>query len=97
MKERRRFVSLGSPFSCYISDLSRITVSDSLSSAHIGFPLSFDIHHWDLHDYHNQSIPLDVLITGRMKMIFIFWNKIFFFNYYSKLHQVVLFLINGHN
>jgi len=56
---------LGSPFSCYISDVSRITVSDSLTSAHVGLPLSFDIHHWDLYDYHNQSIPLDIKITGR--------------------------------
>jgi hypothetical protein len=65
-KKNTLSVALGSPFSCYISDLSRITVSDSLTSAHIGLPLSFDIHHWDLHDYHNQSIPLDVLITGRI-------------------------------
>jgi hypothetical protein len=64
-REEDLFFLLGSPFSCYISDLSRITISDSLSSAHVGLPLSFDIHHWDLHDYHNQSNPLDVLITGR--------------------------------
>jgi hypothetical protein len=60
------FVYLGNPFSCYINDLSRITVSDSLTSAHVGFPLSFDIHHWDLDDYHKPSIPLDVMITGRI-------------------------------
>jgi len=61
------FISIsGSPFSCYISDLSRITVSDSLTSAHVGVPLSFDIHHWDLFDYYNQSIPFDITITGKM-------------------------------
>lgn len=56
---------LGGPFSCFISDLSRITVSDSLTSAHVGHPLSFDIHHWDLDDYQNQNSLLDVIITGR--------------------------------
>ena len=58
-------IILGSPFICYINDLSRITISDSLTSAHIGRPLSFDIHHWDFHDYQNQTIPIDIKITGR--------------------------------
>jgi filamin len=60
----------GSPFLCYINDLSRVTISDSLTCAHIGLPLSFDIYHWDLHDYHNQTIPLDIKITGRKIMNF---------------------------
>ena len=55
---------LGSPFTCYINDLSRVTVSDSLTSAQIGVPLSFDIYHWDLSDDQNQCVPLDILITG---------------------------------
>jgi hypothetical protein len=59
------FICLGNPFSCYINDLSRVTVSDSLTSAHIGLPLSFDIHHWNLHDDYKQAIPLDVTITGK--------------------------------
>ncbi|CAF2820839.1 unnamed protein product [Rotaria sp. Silwood2] len=54
----------GSPFSCYANDLSRVTVSDSLTSGHIGLPLSFDIHHWDSLNYHNQTVPLDVVITA---------------------------------
>lgn len=70
---------LGSPFSCYISDLSRITVSDSLTSAHIGHPLSFDIHHLDLYDYHNQTGLLDVVITGRKSFIFEVFEFMFFF------------------
>ncbi|CAF1680120.1 unnamed protein product, partial [Adineta ricciae] len=54
----------GSPFTCYINDLSRVTVSDSLTSAQVGVPLSFDIHHWDLYDDQNQYVPLDILITA---------------------------------
>ncbi|CAF3728092.1 unnamed protein product [Rotaria sp. Silwood1] len=54
----------GSPFSCYVDDLSRVTISDSLTSGHVGLPLSFDIHHWDSHNYHNRTIPLDVSITA---------------------------------
>ncbi|CAF1246383.1 unnamed protein product [Rotaria sordida] len=54
----------GSPFSCYINDISRVTVSDSLTSGHIGLPLSFDIHHWDSNNYHNRTVPFDVVITA---------------------------------
>lgn len=63
-EEYHVYFFVGSPFTCYINDLSRVTVSDSLTSAQVGVPLSFDIHHWDLYDYENQHVPLDILITG---------------------------------
>ncbi|CAM4895437.1 unnamed protein product [Rotaria socialis] len=54
----------GSPFSCYINDLSCVSVSDSLTSAPVGLPLSFDIHHEDFYNYHNQNAAIDVVITA---------------------------------
>lgn len=60
---------LGSPFVCDVHDLSRVTVSDSLSSGHVGVPLSFDIHHWGLCEYYNEDVPLDVSIAGTMLLL----------------------------
>jgi hypothetical protein len=47
-------------------DLSRVTISDSLTSAQIGAPLSFDIHHGTLDELEAMPMPLDVAITGKI-------------------------------
>ena len=77
-KRKAKSIYLDSPFSCYVTDLSHITVSDSLTSAHVGLPLSFDIHHWALADYHNDYLPLDVLIIGRFHWNFLMLVFLFF-------------------
>jgi hypothetical protein len=85
---------LGSPFSCYISDLSCVTVSDSLTSAPVGLPLSFDIRHEDFYNYHNQNAAIDVVITGRIRIfqLEILYAFVSVVLIYFKLHRVVLFL-----
>ena len=61
---------LGSPFSCHVSDLSRVTVSDVLTNAHVGETCFFDINHWTSYDSDRQCIPLDVAITGKRSLKF---------------------------
>ncbi len=64
-RRKKKFFFSGSPFSCYITDPSRVIVSNSVLNAHVGHSFSFDIH--------NPSEFLDVNITGKNIRLLIFF------------------------
>ena len=55
---------LGSPFFCYIADLSQVTISENLSNTPVGIPLSFDVYHENLPHLSDDPMPLDITIAS---------------------------------
>lgn len=55
---------LGSPFLSYVNDLSRVTISENLNYEQVDVPLSFDVYHQDICYFGEDSIPLNISITG---------------------------------